>query len=266
MALSFTFRLLKWGYEENNGPNNWSQWFPVAVEGSRQSPVNIVTSEVSSDPGLSDLVAKYEETSSANLENTGKSFQVHFQDPLFSSLTGGPLTGEYRVVQLHAHWGHQSGHGSEHTIDGRSYDAELHIVHYNTKYDNPGAALDQEDGLAVLGIFLSVGQEDHAEFEKICKRFSEIQNASEIVPLEESLDLNKLIPDDRQYFTYPGSLTTPPLYESVSWIVFKKEIKLSQRQFDMLRSMKTGKGKPKPLVNNFRPPCDKKSRNIKMCC
>ena len=42
--------------------------------------------------------------------------------------------------------------------------------------------------------------------------------------------MNKLIPDDRQYFTYPGSLTTPPLYESVSWIVFKKEVKLSQRQ------------------------------------
>ena len=63
-----------------------------------------------------------------------------------------------QVVQLHAHWGHQSGHGSEHTIDGKSYDAELHIVHYNTKYDNPGAALDQEDGLAVLGIFLSVGR------------------------------------------------------------------------------------------------------------
>ena len=63
-----------------------------------------------------------------------------------------------QVVQLHAHWGHQSGHGSEHTINGKSYDAELHIVHYNTKYDNPGAALDQEDGLAVLGIFLSVGR------------------------------------------------------------------------------------------------------------
>ena len=35
--------------------------------------------------------------------------------------------------QMHAHWGGCKGHGSEHTVDGRQYDAELHIVHYNTK-------------------------------------------------------------------------------------------------------------------------------------
>ena len=34
---------------------------------------------------------------------------------------------------MHAHWGSCAGHGSEHTVDGKQYDAELHIVHYNTK-------------------------------------------------------------------------------------------------------------------------------------
>ena len=139
-----------------------------------------------------------------------------------------------QVVQLHAHWGDKSGYGSEHTVNGQSFDAELHIVHFNTKYENPGDAFDKEDGLAVLGIFLSVGDSDHPEFEKICKRFSDIQNSSDIVPLDDDLDLNKFLPEDRKYFTYPGSLTTPPLFESVTWIVFRQEMKISQRQVSFL--------------------------------
>ena len=136
-----------------------------------------------------------------------------------------------KAVQMHAHWGDTSGHGSEHRLDGRSYDAELHIVHFNSsQYETPGQALDKGDGLAVLGMFLTVGTEDHPEFEKICKRFAEIQNAKDLVPLEEDIDLNNFLPDNRSFFTYPGSLTTPPLYESVTWIVFRQEVAISQRQ------------------------------------
>ena len=140
------------------------------------------------------------------------------------------LTKMLQVLQLHAHWGDKSGYGSEHTVDGKSFDAELHIVHFNTKYVFPGEALDKEDGLAVLGIFITVGDHDHPEFEKICKRFTDIENAKEIVQLEDDLNINNLIPGNQTFFTYPGSLTTPPLYESVTWIVFKQEIKISQRQ------------------------------------
>ena len=136
-----------------------------------------------------------------------------------------------QVVQMHAHWGDCPGHGSEHTLDGKSYEAELHIVHYNSsKYESPGEAFDKEDGLAVLGMFLSVGPEDHPEFEKICKRFVEIPNAKSQVALEDDLDLGRFLPDNQTFFTYPGSLTTPPLYESVTWMVFRQDVKISQRQ------------------------------------
>ena len=132
---------------------------------------------------------------------------------------------------MHAHWGDCPGHGSEHTLDGRSYEAELHIVHFNSsKYETPGEAFDQEDGLAVIGVFLSVGPQDHPEFDKICKRFVEIQNAKNLVTLEDDIDLNNFLPDNREFFTYLGSLTTPPLYESVTWMVFRQDVKISQRQ------------------------------------
>ena len=36
------------------------------------------------------------------------------------------------------------------------FSAELHLVHFNTKYGSFGDAVDKEDGLAVLGILLKV--------------------------------------------------------------------------------------------------------------
>ena len=130
---------------------------------------------------------------------------------------------------MHAHWGDKSGVGSEHTVDGTPYDAELHIVHFNTKYPSPAEAFDQEDGLAVLGIFINIGKE-HPEFEKLCKRFQDIQHPFDVAQLEEEVLPTNFLPNNKSYFTYPGSLTTPPLHESVTWVVFKEHIEMSEKQ------------------------------------
>ena len=55
------------------------------------------------------------------------------------------------------HWGKVAMSGSEHTVNGRQYFGELHIVHYNTKYDSIETAVSQPDGLAVCGFFIEVG-------------------------------------------------------------------------------------------------------------
>ena len=114
-------------------------------------------------------------------------------------------------------------------MDGRSYDAELHIVHYNSSYANPGEAFDREDGLAVLGMLVTVGKH-HPEMDKICKKLSEIQNPFEKTQLEEEIDIEKLLPTDRSFFTYPGSLTTSPLYQSVTWTLFSQPVEVSESQ------------------------------------
>lgn len=263
MALSFEFKFLKWGYTEHNGPDVWGQQYPVAVQGKRQSPINVVMEKVQKDPNLTPVKAVYEECDELDLENTGKSWQLHFHDEDVSSLTGGPLHGEYKIVQMHAHWGSKEGFGSEHTIDGVPYDAEIHIVHYNTKYDGPGDAFDKEDGLAVLGMLVKVGKE-HPEMEKIVEKFGELENPNDITRLEDvTINPGKLLPEDRSYFTYPGSLTTPPLHESVTWILFKQHIEMSQKQLDKLRSLKYGSKCGACMVNNFRPPCHLADRNIR---
>merc|ERR1712016_99717 len=81
-------------------------------------------------------------------------------ESLLSGLTGGPLEDDvYQLAQFHAHWGGENARGSEHTVDGKSFSAELHLVHYNTKYGDLGNAVDKPDGLAVLGMFIKVRNE-----------------------------------------------------------------------------------------------------------
>ena len=73
-----------------------------------------------------------------------------------AGISGGPLASSYILAQFHFHWGSRRGQGSEHTINGKAYDAELHLVHYKSSYDSFAAAFDaaRPDSLAVVGIFL----------------------------------------------------------------------------------------------------------------
>ena len=101
MALSFEFKLLKWGYTENNGPRSWDEWYPVARNGKRQSPIDIKKDETHPDPDLPPIKPRYLEATELKLENTGVSWQLHFHDPNISSLTGGPLDQEYKVMTIY---------------------------------------------------------------------------------------------------------------------------------------------------------------------
>ena len=97
----------------------------------------------------------------------------------------------------------------------------MHIVHFNSKYGEPSSAADKHDGLAVFGMFLKAGKE-HPELEKICRNLSDIATKDKSLTREEDLiDPTKYLPSNQTFFTYPGSLTTPPLSQSVTWIVFK---------------------------------------------
>ena len=98
-----------------------------------------------------------------------------------------------QVLQMHAHWGDKPGRGSEHTLDGKMFDAELHIVHYNSKYGDPSVAVDKPDGLAVLGMFIKTGK-SHPEFEKLCNNLKHIQSKDSTLELQETLDPANCLP------------------------------------------------------------------------
>ena len=89
-----------------------------------------------------------------------------------------------------------------------SYDGELHIIHYNTKYQSFSEALDKPDGLAVVGVFLTLREDEEAaceELDKICQKLREIKFKNTRTRIQEDFNPERFLPQDRSYFSYPGS-------------------------------------------------------------
>ncbi|XP_053388207.1 carbonic anhydrase 2-like [Mercenaria mercenaria] len=246
-----------WGYTATNGPSAWAKYYMDNKPGmgQKQSPIDIVTSQAVYDSDLCDeaLNTRYNPENQLCLKNNGHSIMCQIKSQK-SELTGGPLKGDtYRLEQFHLHWGSDDTKGSEHTIDGKQYAAELHLVHWNaSKYKNFAESVDKSDGLAVLGIMINVGMENQS-FKVITDNIGKVSSSNSEDCIDISFDPTFLLPNvTSQYWTYEGSLTTPPLYESVQWIVFKDPVEYSAEQMKKLRSLKDSHDKT--LQDNFRPP------------
>ncbi|KAG8182924.1 hypothetical protein JTE90_028746 [Oedothorax gibbosus] len=260
--------LMEWGYEQHNGPDTWPLLYPDAG-GSSQSPIDIVSSIVQPRTYDPPLTYKYSPEVCKSIVNTGCGWRVDMNGA-DSEVSGGPLSDSYEPVQFHCHWGETETVGSEHTVDGKSYAGELHFVHWNRdKYSTCAEALKSPLGLTVIGVLLEEG-EKNSELEKLCDVLSEISELDQRVELPVDIDLVNMFPADQSYWTYPGSLTTPPCYESVTWILFKNPITLSRDQLNCFRRMKkpcnhTTDGS-QCLVNcNYRPPQALNDREICEC-
>ncbi|XP_028340117.1 carbonic anhydrase 7 isoform X4 [Physeter macrocephalus] len=270
----------------NPGPSHWHKLYPIA-QGDRQSPINIVSSQAVYSPSLKPLELSYESCTSLSIANNGHSVQVDFNDsddrtasrsqpswtkerPVgtcsssFQVVTGGPLDGPYRLKQLHFHWGKKHSEGSEHTVDGKSFPSELHLVHWNAKkYSTFGEAASAPDGLAVVGVFLETGDE-HASMNRLTDALYMVRFKGTKAQFS-CFNPKYLLPASQHYWTYPGSLTTPPLSESVTWIVLREPISISERQMEKFRSLLfTAEDDERiHMVNNFRPPQPLKGRVVK---
>ncbi|XP_038610540.1 carbonic anhydrase 5A, mitochondrial isoform X2 [Tachyglossus aculeatus] len=207
--------------------------------GTRQSPIRIQWRDSVYDPHLKHLKINYDPSRCRRVWNTGYLFQVEFDDSTEESgISGGPLGNHYRLKQFHFHWGAVNDWGSEHSVDNQVYPAELHLVHWNpVKYRSYEEAVMGENGLAVIGVFLKLGAH-HRGLQKLVDVLPEIKHKGTQVALGQ-FDPSCLLPSCLDYWTYSGSLTTPPLTESVTWIIKKKAIEVDQNQPKPKFAMKT---------------------------
>lgn len=252
-----------WGYGPDNGPDTWHHSFPIA-EDDHQSPINIVTSEAKHDPSLPPLSISYDPSTAKLILNNGHAFNVEFEDSDDRSvLKGGALESTYRLKQFHFHWGSCDGHGSEHTVDGVKSEAELHLVHWNTKYDTFGEAVKHCDGLAVVGVFLKVG-EARPQLQAVIDALKLIPTKGKQAPFHD-FDPSGLLPKSLDFWTYKGSLTTPPLLQCVVWNVLKEPITVSSEQLSALRGLYFNDEQDSPchMVDNYRPPQPLKGRAVR---
>jgi len=260
-----------WGYTDVNGPNTWAERFPDAA-GERQSPVDIDTSVAASDATLVDnpLTWSYSPDCCMRIVNTGYGWRVDVNGET-TELKGGPLSEAYKLEQFHCHWGPNSSEGSEHTVDGKAYAGELHLVHWNCeKYDSFKEAAGNSDGLAVLGIFFEAGETEHEELGKVIASIPDIINRGQTVPITSDIDPTAFLPGTQTYWTYLGSLTTPPCSEVVTWIVFKDPITVSEDQLEAFRNIKIVQEEEEEnddvqLRLNYRPPQPLGNRVVREC-
>ncbi|XP_046637024.1 carbonic anhydrase 2-like [Daphnia pulicaria] len=242
-----------WNYQDTNA---WANLPKSECGAKQQSPVDI-------QPRLSEKKAfpkftfeNYGNIDKMGLINSGSSvvysLPKDFPKDRVPSISGGGLNDIYNFAQFHLHWGANSNKGSEHLINSKSYPAELHLVHYNTKYGTFADATTHSDGLAVLGIFLSVGPNDNAFFQPLVEQLDSVITSQLETTLTNLVSFTNLLPrQTTSFYRYSGSLTTPLCNEIVIWTVFDNPIQISEKQLAKFRKLKDNQAKS--LVDNFRP-------------
>uniref|UniRef100_UPI0037E77451 carbonic anhydrase 14 isoform X2 n=1 Tax=Semicossyphus pulcher TaxID=241346 RepID=UPI0037E77451 len=246
-----------WTYKGLVGQSEWSQYFP-ACGGTSQSPVDVMTTQTKYDPNLIPLTPLGYGQHGNNpftLHNNGHTVVIELPD--WMGIGGLPWL--FTAAQMHLHWGSggPSHGGSEHTINGLSADAELHVVHYNSElYPNMSTAMTKRDGLAVLGVLIVTGEETNPGFNNIINYLSRVRHADQKVFIP-AFDIQSLLPQDLgRYYRYNGSLTTPPCYQSVIWSVFHERVQISKAQLlkmeTLLYSTKSEEPERMLLQDNYR--------------
>ncbi|WP_267128182.1 carbonic anhydrase family protein [Entomomonas moraniae] len=127
---------------------------------------------------------------------------------------------------------------SENLLNGNSYPIEMHFVHTN-----------KEGQLAVVAVMATVG-EANPTINKIINLSP--KGINDVNRIEETLQLETLLPKDTHYYRYSGSLTTPPCSEGVIWIVMKQFTKMSKEQIQELTTLLNSKNNRPPQPLNGR--------------
>ncbi|CRK91425.1 CLUMA_CG005097, isoform A [Clunio marinus] len=237
------------------GPANWYKINSIC-NGARQSPIDLPASAVLRTKPL--CIKNFEvKPDSNNIKNDGHGAQIVFNyrhnDKCL--LSGGSLKYKYEVAKAHWHWGQFNYAGSEHSLNGHQYSAELHIVAFASKYGSLSNAVDKSDGLAVLAFFYELDNRNEERSDFIIKKDLGLivkSNTNDYIRIQNSFSLKDLIKYQRfHYFSYQGSLTTPPCYESVTWIVANTPLKIKTEDLDELRNLKDNEGRC--ILKNCRP-------------
>ncbi|MBC6315575.1 carbonic anhydrase [Listeria grandensis] len=169
--------------------------------GKSQSPINIETTKTEPMIDAGNMELNYSQTA-LDEEDNGHSIQVGMNGQ--AAINGR----QFDLKQVHFHA------KSEHTVDGKHYPIEAHFV-------NAG----QDGRLAVIGVFFKEGKENPA-FETILSNVKK----GEKIDLNTPLNVPALIPTNKTYYHYLGSLTTPPLAENVEWYVMENPVEVSKEQ------------------------------------
>ncbi len=199
----------RWSYSGLNGPRNWANLHRnfSACSGNNQSPINLTgfTESV-----LRPIEFNYQPEAAALLNN-GHTVQLNYRQPKYIKAEGSI----FNLMQFHFH------SPSENQINGVSYPLEAHFVHKNDSGD-----------LAMVSVMFEEGAENPA----LARSISQLpMQEGHQVSLESPTSPDELLPSNRDYYRFNGSLTIPPCTEGVRWFVLKSTNTASGEQIKAIR-------------------------------
>ncbi len=219
-AFSFAGGSVHWCYTDPVcGPDAWGSLdphFEACSTGMQQSPIDV--SKTVKNRNLKPLGFNYMNTPLA-VVNNGHTIQVNYQPG--STLT---IDGEqYQLLQFHFHT------PSENTVKGAPFAMEAHLVHINASGQ-----------LAVVGVLMEEdvdGDDDDDDDDSTNDFIQKIWNVmpaheGEIEVPEVEINVRQMLPEDQNYYNWPGSLTTPPCSEAVRWFLLTDAVKVSSAQVE----------------------------------
>ena len=196
-----------WGYSGAAGPEHWGNLdpkFSACSKGKNQSPINL-TGFIESD--LKPLSIRYE-AGGKEIINNGHSIQVNYTPGSKLSVDGH----EFELKQFHFHA------PSENYINGKSYPMEAHLVH-----------ADENGNLAVIAVIFVEGKANQS----IANAWTHMPGqAGDKRNLSSAVSAEGILPGNRDYYRFNGSLTTPPCSEGVWWFVMKAPVTASKEQIE----------------------------------
>ncbi|KAL0460176.1 UNVERIFIED_CONTAM: Alpha carbonic anhydrase 7 [Sesamum latifolium] len=200
----------EFSYEEDSeiGPGNWGKIRPEWSEcnsGSLQSPIDLLNERVEEVSHLGRLKRNYN-PSNATLINRGH------------DMMGIQINGTlYHLRQCHWH------SPSEHTINGKRFDMEAHLVHES-----------DDKRTAVIGIMYKIGRPD--SFLSMLKRdFEAIVETRDVERIVGVVNPKLVEWGSRKYYRYMGSLTVPPCTQNIIWTIMKKVRTVTREQVELIR-------------------------------
>jgi carbonic anhydrase len=200
-----------WEYSGEAGPAHWAKLTPEFGQcaGSNQSPVDLSGLV---EAKLAPLVLHYQ-AGGNTVVNNGHTVQVGYAPGSTLQLDG--TTFDLKQFHFHA--------PSENLIEGKSYPLEGHLVHVSDKGE-----------IAVVAVMFEAGKANPA----LAAAWGELPaKVGEIQALKAQLSAEQLLPENRDYYRFSGSLTTPPCSEGVRWLVMKQPVEVSQAQIDAFKAV-----------------------------
>ena len=195
-----------WSYSGERGAERWgaiSADYAACAEGKQQSPIDI---RDGARLELEPIEFSYSPVPLRIIDN-GHTVQVNVDEGRYIIVLGK----RYDLKQFHFH------KPAEERIGGRSYDMVAHLVHK-----------DVDGRLAVVAILFDAGAEN--PFIRRLWPYLPLEPGVETRLPAVKVELDKLLPEDKAYYTFMGSLTTPPCTEGVQWIVMKIPVGISPEQ------------------------------------